>query len=617
MFSCRVRHRGGSMNDSNIQDLVTGIENSNITASIKIGRRRSDTPKASIVVRARQGSVSSQDSQTASVDRSKKKIHPKVRTGCDTCKRRKIKCDETKPFCLRCTKGGRQCEGYHPPQAKLFEPHSRPERHESINENRSLDYFREHTAKRMSAYRPLQLQDEFWFDLCPRMAAELPAVKHALIALSATSEKYEAKYLRKAPSEEVRERTMFALEQYTKALRELGSSIGDSSISAEATLICCVLLASCDFWHTGIPLTFDHAFAGLRICQTLQGSNAEASGTKDLGIRGKELLPAFEHLTSCASTILEDLSPDKASLVSGHINKLEIGIPAHFIDLPAAFTVMDAILRHIAQLPSAHPTSEIERINLYLAKLLEALESSLTLPQHVEDMSANFGFRSLLVHQRIAHIIANTFDKVDETIYDNYKTDFEFAVSEIESLLTMQAADSSLQIEHVNCWQGVIPPLFFIATKCRDSVLRHRAIRALHLAPHTERMWTTCSASQIAREIAWLEEQGIPREANADASSGPRIKLNHVQFDTIHNTITLNYERQNVKGPKYALSTISWEKDAEIDAFDVPQIISISQRYIRVAGYAPLIMTFRGIGCHCRGKLSATQHNVLLKSTPD
>ncbi|KAL2181552.1 uncharacterized protein P884DRAFT_288751 [Thermothelomyces heterothallicus CBS 202.75] len=36
----------------------------------------------------------------------------KVPTGCITCKIRKVKCDEAKPFCMRCTETGRRCDGY-------------------------------------------------------------------------------------------------------------------------------------------------------------------------------------------------------------------------------------------------------------------------------------------------------------------------------------------------------------------------------------------------------------------------------------------------------------------------------------------------------------------------
>lgn len=37
---------------------------------------------------------------------------PKVRTGCVTCKKRHIKCDETKPWCTNCLKVSGHCEGY-------------------------------------------------------------------------------------------------------------------------------------------------------------------------------------------------------------------------------------------------------------------------------------------------------------------------------------------------------------------------------------------------------------------------------------------------------------------------------------------------------------------------
>ncbi|KAL5089486.1 hypothetical protein Trisim1_005182 [Trichoderma cf. simile WF8] len=45
-------------------------------------------------------------------------MHSKVRSGCGTCKRRKLKCDEGKPECERCVKSGIECLGYGPPKVK-------------------------------------------------------------------------------------------------------------------------------------------------------------------------------------------------------------------------------------------------------------------------------------------------------------------------------------------------------------------------------------------------------------------------------------------------------------------------------------------------------------------
>ncbi|KAJ6785132.1 hypothetical protein PWT90_07574 [Aphanocladium album] len=59
-------------------------------------------------------SSSSPDSNTtAEQPRSRrKKWAPKVKTGCVTCRVRRVKCDETKPHCKRCTAYGYVCDGY-------------------------------------------------------------------------------------------------------------------------------------------------------------------------------------------------------------------------------------------------------------------------------------------------------------------------------------------------------------------------------------------------------------------------------------------------------------------------------------------------------------------------
>ncbi|KAI0108579.1 hypothetical protein GGR51DRAFT_558890 [Nemania sp. FL0031] len=38
--------------------------------------------------------------------------HAKARTGCLTCKKRRVKCDEARPTCARCVKAGHRCAGY-------------------------------------------------------------------------------------------------------------------------------------------------------------------------------------------------------------------------------------------------------------------------------------------------------------------------------------------------------------------------------------------------------------------------------------------------------------------------------------------------------------------------
>jgi hypothetical protein len=51
----------------------------------------------------------------------KRRSAPKARTGCLTCKKRHVKCDESRPTCKRCQKTGLVCAGYPPVQTWLFE----------------------------------------------------------------------------------------------------------------------------------------------------------------------------------------------------------------------------------------------------------------------------------------------------------------------------------------------------------------------------------------------------------------------------------------------------------------------------------------------------------------
>ncbi|CAE7230702.1 unnamed protein product [Rhizoctonia solani] len=62
---------------------------------------------------------------------------PRSTNGCFTCKRRKKKCDEQKPHCLRCTKGGFECEGYPAFERRIrritFDPPTNPSSKQSTS----------------------------------------------------------------------------------------------------------------------------------------------------------------------------------------------------------------------------------------------------------------------------------------------------------------------------------------------------------------------------------------------------------------------------------------------------------------------------------------------------
>lgn len=113
----------------------------------------------------------------------------KSRSGCVTCKARRIKCDEVHPECRNCVNGGRQCGGYNETSSlKKSGKSSRSLIGQRLsqtlglqeNESRTFDYFLSVTAPRMGG----ALDKDFWCGQVLQIAQHEPIVLDALLAIS-------------------------------------------------------------------------------------------------------------------------------------------------------------------------------------------------------------------------------------------------------------------------------------------------------------------------------------------------------------------------------------------------------------------------------------------------
>jgi hypothetical protein len=143
-----------------------------------------------------------------------KRYAPKVRTGCLTCKKRRVKCDETKPKCLKCLNSDYQCNGYAPPKAWVFESSVKgtPPKEETISpsttsedeekapsllvhpaahpftpdEARSMLFYLRRSGRIISKYDHSRFQ--FWMEMLPKAAHRFESVKHILVATALQDE---------------------------------------------------------------------------------------------------------------------------------------------------------------------------------------------------------------------------------------------------------------------------------------------------------------------------------------------------------------------------------------------------------------------------------------------
>ncbi|KAH7139380.1 hypothetical protein B0J11DRAFT_516671 [Dendryphion nanum] len=212
----------------------------------------------------------------------------RVKTGCETCRIRRVKCDETKPECNRCTKTGRTCAGYKhaaksrdqsPAAAASFRNPSflvvpqkaspstiprNPSRSISpeASENRSFFYFQTHTLPKWTEF----FDSELWSQKILQLSHTEPAIKHGILALSTLHERFESTTpIFTASSKD------FAFVQYSQAVthsNDLLKAHAQGRADLEKVLIACIIFTCYENLAGNYREANMHLLNGLRILKS-------------------------------------------------------------------------------------------------------------------------------------------------------------------------------------------------------------------------------------------------------------------------------------------------------------------------------------------------------------
>ncbi|KAH8912647.1 hypothetical protein BR93DRAFT_90890 [Coniochaeta sp. PMI_546] len=258
----------------------------------------------------------------------KRASKPKVRTGCITCKIRRVKCGEEKPACVRCTSTGRTCDGYDkgvPPRNRTLEFQRSAETakiefikayqwNEALRSMRPIAADIDGTESEKKFFRRFRLLatdgltnhvchfTTFWSRVTPQISHQDEAVKHAVIALGAAyqifqlsphEQKYEKKHdkaLHTGSSDEFTHENLevFTIQQYNKSISKLQRHVGSSSPeSIQVTLICCLAFICLETLRGHHEAAVTHLINGLNILQSLPPREfdflADLSGSDNQG----------------------------------------------------------------------------------------------------------------------------------------------------------------------------------------------------------------------------------------------------------------------------------------------------------------------------------------------
>ena len=215
---------------------------------------------------------------------------PRSKNGCLTCRQRRVKCDEKRPVCQRCTKAEFTCSYSCGADDQPLAPNEVVSRAlaalpvtvyklpfsvpGSPDERKALHYYHNHAAMNLSGFVTIGFWNRFVLEQCQ---AE-PVVRYAIIALGHAHLEYSTQ-------EAVTSFSDSSLRAYCKAVRRLRKFIEDQSKPSRiVVLLCCIVFMTCDTLRREYQSARAHLDNGISVLRTWQQElkdKPSATGLRD------------------------------------------------------------------------------------------------------------------------------------------------------------------------------------------------------------------------------------------------------------------------------------------------------------------------------------------------
>ncbi|KAI1180870.1 hypothetical protein F4777DRAFT_175963 [Nemania sp. FL0916] len=573
---------------------------------------------------------------------------PKVKTGCNNCKHRRIKCDERRPACTQCVRSRKQCTGYPPPpRSRIYEekriapkpressiqaapptisarpqtqpitpldavapapaalhagaltPPESPEYSSLIlhqpssclfnsREGQYFQLFRDCTASELSGF----FDSSFWTRRVLQECHSEDSIRHAVVALGALYKTLE-KMSESPPgspsdmdcADHANQHWEVAFKHYSLAIRAVVSSDSYDQAKKRMSLMASVLLACFDSFIGDHRQAILQIQSGLALLETLRAERRVASLPHPeepveqdliqmftrLAIQAKSYDLAFHfpqpyviRLTPKADATTPSPSPNGGPPVSTN----QTQIPEVFASLHdgrlAWDTLCERIMRFTEQMGAYVKMSPMNILPLELKQFGKGFD------EQMEAWSRAFGpiltsrmapakstqektaIAVLKMNQIMGRILFNMTFSDSESEFDQFLPFFRDIVNLAMEVIGDEERRAAAkrcpnpdfclhQPNHTDIFGGeytarhikpsfsadlgIVPPLFVVATKCRNSLTRQQAIQLLRTSSRRESMWDSELCARIGSWIAMIEqeEDGVadyPRPVSSSAEDG-------------------------------------------------------------------------------------------------
>ncbi|KAF4447051.1 putative transcriptional regulatory protein C15D4.02 [Fusarium austroafricanum] len=358
---------------------------------------------------------------------------------------RKVKCDEKKPACHRCTSTGRKCDGYTQEQpkkrlgARMLQPAPlSPPSSQSVlltTERRALQYFYSVVSPRLSSGR----DSYFWTDLVMQLSESELVVKHTVVSISSLFESAQ-------PQSTPPYADGYALQHYTSAIQRLKALQREPLV-----LVACILFICVEYLQANVTIATQHCRHGLAIMDKCDDPWAK-----------QYLAPVFRRLITIPMLFsvkdIENMS---------HLRYIK---PSKFNCMEDALDMMDDIFSRVVRFSHMKyrgvlqdMEEEYDIVATHLEtwqRLFEELEADPTSPLYEAQE------KSLFMRLHLSQIELFRDDTPDEHMV-SFRRVLHLAECSIQnSDRTQQAV-------------AYTPMLFFVILKCSDLKVRLSALKSM------------------------------------------------------------------------------------------------------------------------------------------
>ncbi|KAL3293032.1 C6 zinc finger domain protein [Colletotrichum asianum] len=436
-----------------------------------------------------------------------------------------IKCDETKPVCVKCSATGRKCHGYkaltpaRPARPQLCLAKSPDEFPGSLNgaDYRAMQFFSEMVGPNL----PGATDPYFWTDLVMQFTRFEPAVKHSVLAISALYEDVtmtSADATGSSQARRLRDNNL-ALAHYNIAIKHLLVMENKGLV-----VLVCLLFICIEILQSNREAALQHSTHGTIIL-----------GTSDaLSYRWVKqwVLPLFRRLNTLNFWLGE--GPDLPDL-----KVFRCLTPARFSNYDEAGDMIDDIFNQAFQIlcqgyiyrggsmrgqdPPPELLGQQRRIVQSLNDwhtLFGNLETrSMSTTKHSAITKTKKGFLRTfsLVRYHICRIWSNIAFALSEMVFDEHFDDYQTTVEEMLKTVENRPPGRQSKFEFE---MGFIAPVLFLVMKCRYLSLRLKALRCLAVLPAPrEALWERDGMYAVARRMVEIEH-GVVLDRHGQIPAG-------------------------------------------------------------------------------------------------